>query len=176
MNNLVTSSYYDLAPTTKASAEGIVSSVLSALPMAITRPLLEYRRLNAQVDVIMRAIEANEKTREDIMKTIRELGAAGQLTPELAQYLFAKHISVPGTASQNCCVRCFLDFVSDNVIDAMSRVISAVQMDDPPLCFSAQHLQNPAWVCVSHGFRRRCLLQEQIVIGGGDKVSRTVDL
>ena len=91
MNNLVASSYYDLAPTTKASAEGIVSSVLSALPMAITRPLLEYRRLNAQVDVIMRAIEANEKTREDIMKTIRELGAAGQLTPELAQYLFAAY-------------------------------------------------------------------------------------
>lgn len=92
MNNLVTSSYYDLAPTTKASAEGIVSSVLSALPMAITRPLLEYRRLNAQVDVIMRAIEANEKTREDIMKTIRELGAAGQLTPELAQYLLRRTI------------------------------------------------------------------------------------
>ena len=64
---------------------------LSALPMAITRPLLEYRRLNAQVDVIMRAIEANEKTREDIMKTIRELGAAGQLTPELAPYLFAAY-------------------------------------------------------------------------------------
>lgn len=66
--------------------------------------------------------------------------------------------------------------VGDNIIDAMSRVISAVQMNDPPLCFSVQHLQNPTWVCVCHGFRRRCLLQAQIVIGSGDKVSHTVDL
>lgn len=91
MNNLVTSSYYDLVPDGKTGGDGIVSSILNALPMAVTKPLLEYRRLNAQVDIIMRSIEANQKTREDIMKTIRELGAAGELTPELAQYLFAAY-------------------------------------------------------------------------------------
>lgn len=91
MNNLVTNSYYDLVTGTKSSGDGIVSSILNALPMAVAKPLLEYRRMDVQVDIIMRAIEANEKTKEDIMKTIRELGAADKLTPELTQYLFAAY-------------------------------------------------------------------------------------
>ena len=91
MNRLAKNNYYDLPTTTNASAEGFVSSFLSALPMAIAKPLLECRRLDAQVDLILRAIEANEKTREDILRTIRELAVAGQLTPELVQYLFAAY-------------------------------------------------------------------------------------
>ena len=64
---------------------------LSALPTALSRPFLEYRRIGAQASVIIKAMEMNEKSRADIMKTIRELGSAGQLTPELVQYLFAAY-------------------------------------------------------------------------------------
>ena len=82
MNNKITpNSCYEMMPSSNGN---VVSSVLSALPMAIVRPLLEYRRMDGQ-------IEANERTREDIMKTIRELGTAGKLTPELTQYLFAAY-------------------------------------------------------------------------------------
>ena len=70
------------------SGDGIV---LSALPTALSRPFLEYRRIGAQASVIIKAMEMNEKSRADIMKTIRELGSAGQLTPELVQYLFAAY-------------------------------------------------------------------------------------
>lgn len=38
MNNLVTSSYYDLVPGGKTGGDGIVSSILNALPMAVTKP------------------------------------------------------------------------------------------------------------------------------------------
>ena len=89
MNNKITpNSCYEMMPSSNGN---VVSSVLSALPMAIVRPLLEYRRMDVQIDIIIRAIEANERTREDIMKTIRELGTAGKLTPELTQYLFAAY-------------------------------------------------------------------------------------
>lgn len=91
MNKPVTSSYYDLMPVTKTGGEGIIPSVLNALPMAVSKPFLEGKRLEIQEQIVLRAIESNEATREDIMKTIRELGAAGELTPELAQYLFAAY-------------------------------------------------------------------------------------
>ena len=53
--------------------------------------LKEYRRIGAQAPVIIKALETNEQSLADIMKTIRELGIAGQLTPELTQYLFAAY-------------------------------------------------------------------------------------
>ena len=71
--------------------DGIFLSVLSALPTAIARPFLEYRRIGAQAPVIIKALETNEQSLADIMKTIRELGIAGQLTPELTQYPFAAY-------------------------------------------------------------------------------------
>lgn len=73
------------------SGDGIFLSALSALPTTLSRPFLEYRRIGAQASVIIKAMEMNEKSRADIMKTIRELGSAGQLTPELVQYLFAAY-------------------------------------------------------------------------------------
>ena len=91
MNNLVSGNCYNLTSGIQNGGDGLFSSFLSALPMAVAKPVLEYRRLNAQTDIIIKAIESNEKTKEDIMKTIRELGESGNLTPELVQYLFAAY-------------------------------------------------------------------------------------
>lgn len=91
MNNIVSNSYYDLVSTSSTGAGEFVSSVLGALPTAVAKPFLDYKRMTVQGDIITHAIEANQKTREDIMKTIRDLGMAGQLTSELAQLLFAAY-------------------------------------------------------------------------------------
>lgn len=91
MSNLVTTSYCDLVAGSQTRAGEFVSSVLSAIPTAIAKPILDYQRVNVQRDIIMSAIEANQRTREDIMETIRTLGKEGKLTPELMTMLFASY-------------------------------------------------------------------------------------
>lgn len=88
MKDIVTRGFFDLESVQKSGAEGIVSSVLKSISTAIAQGNLEEGKIKGKIEIVLRAIEANENTREDIMKTIRELGKAGQLTPELTQYLF----------------------------------------------------------------------------------------
>ena len=91
MKDLVTRGFFDLESVRNSGAEGIVSSVLKSISTAIAQGNLEEAKIKGKIEIILKAIEANENTREDIMKTIRELGKAGQLTPELTQYLFAAY-------------------------------------------------------------------------------------
>ena len=91
MKDLVTRGFFDLASVRNSGAEGIVSSVLKSISTAIAQGNLEEAKIKGRIEIVIKAIEANENTREDIMKTIRELGKAGQLTPELTQYLFAAY-------------------------------------------------------------------------------------
>lgn len=91
MSNLVSKSYYDLISTPSSNVGEIVSSALSAVPTALAKPFLDYERVKTQGNIVMKAIDANQKTREDIMNTIRSLGMAGKLTPELSQRLFTAY-------------------------------------------------------------------------------------
>lgn len=91
MKDLVTRGFFDLESVQNSGAEGIVSSVLKSISTAIAQGNLEEAKIKGKIEIVLKAIEANENTREDIMKTIRELGKAGQLTPELTQYLFAAY-------------------------------------------------------------------------------------
>lgn len=91
MKDLVTRGFFDLESVRNSGAEGIVSSVLKSVSTAIAQGNLEEAKIKGKIEIVLKAIEANENTREDIMKTIRELGKAGQLTPELTQYLFAAY-------------------------------------------------------------------------------------
>ncbi len=91
MKDLVTRGFFDLESVRNSGAEGIVSSVLKSISTAIAQGNLEEAKIKGKIEIVLKAIEANENTREDIMKTIRELGKAGQLTPELTQYLFAAY-------------------------------------------------------------------------------------
>ena len=91
MKDLVTRGFFDLESVRNSGAEGIVSSVLKSISTAIAQGNLEEAKIKGRIEIVIKAIEANENTREDIMKTIRELGKAGQLTPELTQYLFTAY-------------------------------------------------------------------------------------
>ena len=91
MKDLVTRGFFDLESVRNSGAEGIVSSVLKSVSTAIAQGNLEEAKIKGRIEIVIKAIEANENTREDIMKTIRELGKAGQLTPELTQYLFTAY-------------------------------------------------------------------------------------
>lgn len=91
MKDIVTRGFFDLESVQNYGAEGIVSSVLKSISTAIAQGNLEEAKIKGKIEIVLRAIEANENTREDIMKTIRELGKAGQLTPELTQYLFTAY-------------------------------------------------------------------------------------
>lgn len=91
MKDLVTRGFFDLESVQNSGAEGIVSSVLKSISTAVAQGNLEEAKIKGKIEIVLKAIEANENTREDIMKTIRELGKAGQLTPELTQYLFAAY-------------------------------------------------------------------------------------
>lgn len=91
MKDLVTRGFFGLESVRNSGAEGIVSSVLKSISTAIAQGNLEEAKIKGKIEIVLKAIEANENTREDIMKTIRELGKAGQLTPELTQYLFAAY-------------------------------------------------------------------------------------
>lgn len=91
MKDLVTRNFFDLESDRNAGSNGIVSSVLMSISRVFGYHSLEEEKIKGQIEIVIRAIEANENTREDIMKTIRELGKAGQLTPELTQYLFAAY-------------------------------------------------------------------------------------
>lgn len=91
MKDLVTRGFFDLESVRNSGAEGIVSSVLKSISTAIAQGNLEEAKIKGKIEIVLKAIEANENTRKDIMKTIRELGKAGQLTPELTQYLFAAY-------------------------------------------------------------------------------------
>lgn len=91
MKDIVTRGFFDLESVQNYGAEGIVSSVLKSFSTAIAQGNLEEAKIKGKIEIVLRAIEANENTREDIMKTIRELGKAGQLTPELTQYLFTAY-------------------------------------------------------------------------------------
>ena len=57
--------------------DGIFLSVLSALPTAIARPFLEYRRIGAQAPVIIKALETNEQSLADIIRRFGNLASLG---------------------------------------------------------------------------------------------------
>mgnify|MGYP006987438192 CR=1 FL=1 len=93
MNNLVTHNFFDSGFDRNAGSNRI-SFVLTSISKVLGYRSLEEAKIKGQLEIALRTIEVNANTREDIMKTIRELGKAGQLTPELAQYLFTAYNQV----------------------------------------------------------------------------------
>lgn len=84
----------DLTPITleqlvSPEKQTILSKLASAIPDAVAKPYLDAKRIDAQQKCLQSIISANLETRKDIMRTMRELAAAKQLTPEISQYLFA---------------------------------------------------------------------------------------
>ena len=91
MKDLITRGFFDLEAVLNSASEGMVSSAVRSISSAVAQGKLEMKKTDGKIQIMDKAIKANESTRQDIMKTIREPGMAGKLTPELTQYLFAAY-------------------------------------------------------------------------------------
>ena len=92
MNDLINSSNgLNLSMTNTTTIGSLASELLSAIPYALARPILDYQRTNKQADLIKAALEAWKQERADILATMRVLAQYNQLTPELNQMLMVAY-------------------------------------------------------------------------------------
>lgn len=91
---------YDLVSTTggldsnsrNASAIGtFTSGVLSAVPLALAKPILDYHYTDVQANLLKTALETRRQERADILGAMCELARHSQLTPELYQMMMTAY-------------------------------------------------------------------------------------
>lgn len=70
---------------------GLMSDILSAIPSALAKPILDYQRTKAQRELCAIAIAARRRERAEILRTMQILAKYGQLTPELSQQLMVAY-------------------------------------------------------------------------------------
>lgn len=82
---------YDLTTLSTAST----SSLISQFALSLASPILASKKIQAQEEILLKAIESKTLAQQDIMRTIRYLSANGSLTPEVFMQLLAtyNHIS-----------------------------------------------------------------------------------
>jgi len=87
----------NLAPYSNAnlSLSDFAQGLLSAIPMALASPILDYQKVKEQSRLLELAINAQTKNRADIMSTIRALAADGQLSSDKFQTLMAAYVLPP---------------------------------------------------------------------------------
>ena len=76
-----------LSTSNNTTIGSLASELLSAIPYALAKPILDYQRTKKQADLIKTALEARKQERADILATMRVLAQHNQLTPELYQML-----------------------------------------------------------------------------------------
>ena len=76
-------------------ANRIGSDFLSAIPMAVAAPVLAYRQIKGQEEVLISMIKAKQEERKEILKTMRELASNGELTSEKFQLLMLAYSERP---------------------------------------------------------------------------------
>lgn len=77
------------------SIGGFVTELLSSIPSALARPILDYQRMKTQESLMKLALEAKKAERIEILKTMRVLAEKGQLTPEISQALLSAYYQPP---------------------------------------------------------------------------------
>ena len=95
MNNLVPINNTSIS-NLGTSGTDFVSALLAAGPNAIASPILEYQRTKEKSKLMEIAMQIRKQERADILKTIRDLAAHGQLTPEISRLLMAEYVTPAG--------------------------------------------------------------------------------
>ena len=81
--------------TASSSANGFMTEILNAIPLALAAPVLAYQKTRAQKELIALAIEAKRRERTEILKTMQILAKYGQLAAELSQQLMVAYYQQP---------------------------------------------------------------------------------
>lgn len=81
--------------TPASGVSNLFTELLSSIPSALARPLLEYQRTKEEARLVELAIKAKQVERVEILKTIRVLAENGQLTPEISQTLLCSYYQAP---------------------------------------------------------------------------------
>lgn len=81
------------------SSGSIVSNfctdLLSSIPLALAKPILNYQKTKGQIELCKNAIEAKHLERKEILYTMQVLARHGQLTPEIFQQLMVAYTQLP---------------------------------------------------------------------------------
>lgn len=68
-------------------SDNLFSLILQAVPMSLAKPILEYRKIVAQENIIEKNIEYKKEMQKTILETIGKLAQSNQLSPEILSTL-----------------------------------------------------------------------------------------
>lgn len=92
MNDLINrNNGLNLSTENTTTIGSLASALLSAIPYALAKPILDYQRTKEQADLMKVALEVRKQERADILATMRVLAQYGQLTPDLYQMLMVAY-------------------------------------------------------------------------------------
>lgn len=70
--------------TSTVGTSSLAKELLSAIPLALAAPVLEYQKTRSQAKLLEISIQARYQERTEILRTIQILAKYGQLTEELS--------------------------------------------------------------------------------------------